>query len=85
MTQHLVRTLTDSTGHPFVHITKARENETFTVVEAESKKEAEEMAKKPKKPLSYYTENGSKVTVHELPSEETLQEMFGKDYKKNKK
>lgn len=38
--QYLVRTLTDSTGHPFVHITKARENETFTVVEAESKEEA---------------------------------------------
>jgi len=41
MTQHLIRTLTDSTGHPFVHITKARENETFTVIEAESKEEAE--------------------------------------------
>lgn len=39
--QYLVRTLTDSTGHPFVNITKARENETFTVVEAESKEEAE--------------------------------------------
>ncbi|PTL07660.1 DUF1381 domain-containing protein, partial [Staphylococcus gallinarum] len=32
---------TDSTGHPFTHVTKARENETFTVVEAESKEEAE--------------------------------------------
>ena len=42
MTQHLIRTLTDSTGHPFVHITKARENETFTVVEAESKEEVAE-------------------------------------------
>ena len=42
MTQHLIRTLTDTTGHPFVHITKARENETFTVVEAESKEEAKE-------------------------------------------
>ncbi|MFG0935224.1 DUF1381 domain-containing protein, partial [Staphylococcus sp. 231237_7MaSpsaltlick] len=31
----------DSTGHPFTHVTKARENETFTVVEAESKEEAE--------------------------------------------
>lgn len=39
--QHLIRTLIDSTGHTFVHITKARENETFTVVEAESKEEAE--------------------------------------------
>lgn len=48
MTQYLVRTLTDSTGHKFTHITKARENETFTVVEAESKEEALEIANKPK-------------------------------------
>ena len=48
MTQYLVRTLTDSTGHNFTHITKARENETFTVVEAESKEEALEKVNKPK-------------------------------------
>ncbi|WP_253345353.1 DUF1381 domain-containing protein [Staphylococcus equorum] len=48
MTQYLIRTLTDSTGHPFIHVTKARENETFTVIEAESKEKALEMAKKPK-------------------------------------
>ncbi|MFC3466511.1 hypothetical protein CD120_01060 [Staphylococcus saprophyticus] len=42
MTQYLIRTLTDSTGTPFTHVTKARENETFTVVEAESKEEAKE-------------------------------------------
>ncbi|MDW4396781.1 DUF1381 domain-containing protein [Staphylococcus saprophyticus] len=52
MTQYLIRTLTDSTGHPFTHVTKARENEKFTVVEAESKKEALEMADKPKGLLS---------------------------------
>ncbi len=40
MTQYLIRTLTDSTGHPFTHVTKARDNESFTVVEAESKEEA---------------------------------------------
>ena len=40
MTQYLIRTLTDSTGHSFKHVNKARENETFTVVEAESKEEA---------------------------------------------
>lgn len=40
MTQYLIRRLTDSTSHPFTHVTKARENETFTVVEAESKEEA---------------------------------------------
>ena len=48
MTQYFVRTLTDPTGHKFTHVTKARENETFTVVEAESKEEALEKAKKPK-------------------------------------
>lgn len=52
MTQYLIRTLTDSTGQPFTHVTKARENETFTVVEAESKEEALEMVKKPKGLLS---------------------------------
>ena len=48
MTQYFVRTLTDSTGHKFTHVTKARENETFTVVEAESKEEALEIVNKPK-------------------------------------
>ena len=48
MTQYLIRTLTDSTGHPFTHVTKARDNETYQVVEAKSKEEALEMAKKPK-------------------------------------
>ena len=48
MTQYFVRTLTDSTGHKFTHVTKARDNETFTVVEAESKEEALEKVKKPK-------------------------------------
>ena len=48
MTQYLIRTLTDSTGHPFTHVTKARENETFTLVEAKSNEEAEEIAKRPK-------------------------------------
>lgn len=48
MKQYLIRTLTDSTGTPFTHVTKARENEKLTVVEAESKEEAEEIAKRPK-------------------------------------
>ena len=48
MTQYFVRTLKDSNGHKFTHVTKARENETFTVVEAKSKEEAEEIAKRPK-------------------------------------
>lgn len=46
--QYLIRTLTDSTGTPFTHVTKARENETYQVVEAESKAEALEIANRPK-------------------------------------
>lgn len=46
--QYLIRTLTDSTGTPFTHVTKARENEKFTVVEAESAEEAKERVKRPK-------------------------------------
>ncbi|MHC3758872.1 DUF1381 domain-containing protein [Staphylococcus succinus] len=42
--QCLIRTLTDSTGHPFTETIKTRENETFTVVEAESKEEAKRKA-----------------------------------------
>ncbi|MCE5003573.1 DUF1381 domain-containing protein [Staphylococcus pseudoxylosus] len=45
MIQYLIRTLIDSTGHPFTHVTQARENETFTVVDAESKEEAEKIIK----------------------------------------
>ena len=52
MTQYLIRTLTDSTGTPFTHVTKARENEKFTVVEADSREQALEMADKPKGLLS---------------------------------
>ena len=52
MTQYLIRTLTDSTGTPFTHVTKARDNETYQVVEAESKEQALEMADKPKGLLS---------------------------------
>ena len=48
MAQYLIRKIKDSTGHPFTHVTKARDNETFTVVEAESKEEAEEISKSPK-------------------------------------
>ncbi|HCZ0462164.1 TPA: DUF1381 domain-containing protein [Staphylococcus aureus] len=41
MTQYLVTTFKDSTGRKHTHITKAKSNQTFTVVEAESKEEAE--------------------------------------------
>ncbi|HCX9634140.1 TPA: DUF1381 domain-containing protein [Staphylococcus aureus] len=42
MTQYLVTTFKDSTGRPHEHITVARDNQTFTVIEAESKEEAKE-------------------------------------------
>ncbi|WP_336877762.1 DUF1381 domain-containing protein [Staphylococcus nepalensis] len=48
MTQYLVRTLTDSTGHTFIHVTQTRENETFVVVDAESAEEAKERVKNKK-------------------------------------
>ncbi len=41
MTQYLVTTFKDSTGQPHEHFTTARDNQTFIVVEAESKEEAE--------------------------------------------
>ncbi|CYA23688.1 phage protein [Staphylococcus aureus] len=41
MTQYLVTTFKDSTGQPHEHFTTARDNQMFTVVEAESKEEAE--------------------------------------------
>ncbi|EKI4464048.1 DUF1381 domain-containing protein [Staphylococcus pseudintermedius] len=40
MTQYLITTYTDSTGQTFIEATKARENQKFTVVLAESKEEA---------------------------------------------
>lgn len=40
MTQYLITTFTDSTGVQHNHVTKARENQTFEVVEAESKEQA---------------------------------------------
>ncbi|EKH2179990.1 DUF1381 domain-containing protein [Staphylococcus pseudintermedius] len=40
MTQYLITTFTDSTGQTFTEATKARENQSFSVVLAESKEEA---------------------------------------------
>ncbi|EGQ3864248.1 DUF1381 domain-containing protein [Staphylococcus pseudintermedius] len=48
MTQYLITTFTDSTGQTFTEATKARENQTFTVVEAESKEEAIKKYESPK-------------------------------------
>lgn len=46
--QFLVRKTHHTTGEVFFDVTRAKENEAFIVVEAESKEEALEMAKKPK-------------------------------------
>ena len=48
MTQYLVTTFKDSIGHVHPHVTAAKPNQTYQVVEAESKEEAEEIAKRPK-------------------------------------
>lgn len=43
--QFLVRKTTHTTGETFTDVTKIRDNESYTVIEAESKEEAEEIAK----------------------------------------
>ncbi|HAR6352125.1 TPA: DUF1381 domain-containing protein [Staphylococcus pseudintermedius] len=48
MTQYLITTFTDSTGQTFTEATKARENQSFEVVEAESKEEAIKKYESPK-------------------------------------
>lgn len=42
MTQYLVTTFKDSTGRKHTYITRAKSNQRFTVVDAESKEEAKE-------------------------------------------
>ncbi|EGQ1770375.1 DUF1381 domain-containing protein [Staphylococcus pseudintermedius] len=48
MTQYLITTFTDRTGQTFTEATKARENQTFAVVEAEIKEEAIKKYESPK-------------------------------------
>lgn len=43
--QYLIKTITHDTGEVFHDVVKARENEVFTMVDAESKEEAREMIK----------------------------------------
>ncbi|MFW3609457.1 DUF1381 domain-containing protein [Staphylococcus caprae] len=45
MTQYLIRQFTDSTGHIHTNLEKARTNETLSIVEAESKEQAERKIK----------------------------------------
>lgn len=76
MTQYFVRTLTDSTGHTFIHVTKARDNETFTVVEAESKEEALEIVNKPKGLLEVIPSsfNNNSVSIAAVKGDKFLEE-----------
>lgn len=43
--QYLIKHTTHTTGETFTDVTKIRDNETYQVVEAESKEEAEKMVK----------------------------------------
>lgn len=53
MTQYLITTFTDSTGIQHKHVAKLKDNQTATVVNAESKEKAKEKAKE--------THNGQKT------------------------
>ncbi|HHO6115134.1 TPA: DUF1381 domain-containing protein [Staphylococcus aureus] len=79
MTQYLVTTFKDSTGRKHTHITKAKSNQRFPVVEAESKEEAKEKYEARNAPAVYYT-NNSKVTLFKRPSDEVLHSLFGGKY-----
>nr|WP_253902551.1 DUF1381 domain-containing protein [Staphylococcus xylosus] len=46
VTNYLIKHTTHTTGETFTEVTKIRDNETYTVVEAESKEEAREIATK---------------------------------------
>lgn len=46
--QFLVRKTHHTTGEVFFDVTRAKENETFVVVDAENKEEAKEKVRKPK-------------------------------------
>ncbi len=48
MTQYLIRKIHHTTDEVFLDATKAKENETFIVVDAESAEEAKERVKKPR-------------------------------------
>ncbi|NHC98369.1 DUF1381 domain-containing protein [Staphylococcus aureus] len=72
MTQYLVTTFKDSIGHVHPHVTAAKPNQTYQVVEAESKEEALRKANR-----------GLGTTIkHERFTEEEKETLFGKDYKK---
>lgn len=81
MTQYLIRHITDSTNHTFTEVIKPRENERYEIVSAESKAEAKRKYKE-KNLNEGFTKNKYTVVSFERPSEETMESLFGKDYKK---
>ena len=46
--KYLVKTIKHTTGEEFTDIIKVKNNEDYVIVSAESKEEAEEIAKRPK-------------------------------------
>lgn len=66
MIDYLIRHITDSTGHTFTEVIKPRENEYYEIVIADSKKEAEEMAKQPKGLLSYVSSSFNNGTISKV-------------------
>ena len=80
--QFLVRKTHHTTGETFTDVTKIRDNESYQVVEAESREQALEklegnLCKDEKK------QQGSKTVKHKRFTEEELISMFGKDYRKD--
>lgn len=55
--KYLVKTIKHTTGEDFTDIIKVKNNEDYVIVDAESKEEAEEIAKRPKGLLSYIPSN----------------------------
>lgn len=78
MTQYLIRKIHHTTGEVFFDVTRAKEDEYFTVVEAESKEEAKERVKEPKGLTSYVKRPGGTL-------EEQLQSIQDKALKDARK
>lgn len=81
---YLVKTIEHDTGEIFVDVIKIKDNETYQIIEADNKEKAEEIAKRPKGLLNYVKSsfNDSRIVSFDTPSEETMESLFGKDYKK---
>ncbi|MFQ3790863.1 DUF1381 domain-containing protein [Staphylococcus nepalensis] len=60
--QYLVRKIHHTTDEVFLDATKAKENETFVVVDAESKEEAKEKVKRPKGLTAYVKPQGGTLS-----------------------